>query len=306
MERYSLLRWWTLAARQCVVLLALILCLGNAAQGRTTAEMLGLVERDLYSTNDFGGVGLLQTRTARFGQDGQFTVGGSFLNPYRRYYLNWQILPWAEVTFRYTDITNVDAFLFTSVDQSDGRFFRNLFSFKQGGTFLDRGFDLKLRLREESQYFPAVAVGLQDFLGTGLFASEYLVFSKRHGELDFHVGMAWGYLGNRNTIGNPLTHFSNSFKHRNSGFGQGGNLGLKRWFSGEDVGIFGGIEYHTPIEGLSLKAEYSSASTERDPLSNRLKETLPVNFGVNYRIGEWADLSLGWERGNSLDRKSVV
>lgn len=300
MERYLLLRRWTLAARRCVVLLALILCLGNAAQGQTTAEMLGLVKRDLYSTNDFGGVGLLQTRTARFAQDGQFTVGGSFLNPYRRYYLNWQILPWAEVTFRYTDITNVDAFLFTSVDQSDGRFFRNLFSFKQGGTFLDRGFDLKLRLREESEYFPAVAVGLQDFLGTGLFASEYLVFSKRHGELDFHMGMAWGYLGNRNTIGNPLRHFSDGFRRRDSGFGQGGNLGFKRWFSGKDVGIFGGIEYHTPVEGLSLKVEYSSASTEKDPLSNKLKETLPVNFGINYRIEEWADLSLGWERGNTL------
>ena len=63
-------------------------------------------ELDYFSTNIFGGIGLLRTPTARFAPDGQFEIGASFLNPYRNYYLNWQILPWAEVVFRYADITN--------------------------------------------------------------------------------------------------------------------------------------------------------------------------------------------------------
>lgn len=274
----------------------------TSASPRAAVSLLpGLEERDLYSASDFGGVGLLQTRTARFGLDGQFTVGVSLVNPYRRYYLNWQIFPWAEVTFRYTDITNVGAFSpFLVSDQSQSSFFKDFFSFSQGGTFLDRGFDLKIRIAEESKYGPAVAVGLQDFLGTGLFSGEYVVFSKRFGDWDFHAGMGWGYLATRNTVSNPLTNISNRFENRPGFGGQGGSLGFSKYFSGRRTGIFGGLEYHTPVEGLSLKIEYSSADPENEPLRNSLDEDFPINVGLNYRIGEWADVSLGWERGNSL------
>lgn len=266
-----------------------------------TVSLGGLIQRDLYSTNDFGGVGLLQTRTARFGHDGQFTVGGSFVNPYRRYYLNWQIFPWAEIGFRYSDITNVPPFgPFRGFEQSQWDFFKNLFSFKQGDSFLDRGFDIKFRLAEETKNGPAIAVGFQDFLGTGLFSGEYLVFSKRFGDWDLHVGLGWGYLGTRNTISNPLTQISSHFDSRAGFSGQGGNLGFDRYFSGKKVGIFGGLEYHTPIEGLSLKLEYSAADPAREPLRNPLKESFPINAGLTYRASDWADLTLAWERGNSL------
>lgn len=283
--------------RSCAVLLAVLVGLAATIPARAEAPPLGLEDADIYSANDFGGVGLLQTRTARFGQDGQFSVGISLLNPYRRYYLNWQIFPWAEITFRYTDITNIRGRI---LDQSQVDFFVDFFSFTQGRTFLDRGFDIKFRLAEESKYFPAVAVGLQDFLGTGVFASEYIVLSKRSGNWDFHLGMAWGYLGNRGTLGNPLRLLSDRFDIRSSDFGLGGNLGFKNWFTGRKVGLFGGVEYHTPMEGLSVKVEYSGANTERDPLQNNLHESLPVNVGFNYRVKEWADVSLAWERGNTL------
>lgn len=284
-----------------IAALTLMLALFGGATSASASSLPGLGKRDLYSTGDFGGVGLLQTRTARFGFDGQFTVGISLVNPYRRYYLNWQIFPWAEVSFRYTDITNIGAFTpFRVTDQSQSDFFKDFFSFNQGGSFLDRAFDLKISLAQETKYRPAIAVGLQDFLGTGLFSGEYLVFSKRFGDLDVHVGLGWGYLGTRNTITNPLTHISNRFERRVSSIGQGGKLGFAKYFSGKKVGIFGGIEYHTQIEGLSIKAEYSAADPDSEPLNNRLDEDFPINVGLNYRIGQWADISLGWERGNSL------
>ncbi len=48
------------------------------------------------TANDFGGVGLLQTRTARFRDDGELDVGTTILDPYRRYYISFQAMPWLE------------------------------------------------------------------------------------------------------------------------------------------------------------------------------------------------------------------
>ena len=45
------------------------------------------------SASDFGGVGLMQTRSARFGPDGQLDVGYSEIVPYERYLITLQALP---------------------------------------------------------------------------------------------------------------------------------------------------------------------------------------------------------------------
>ena len=68
----------------------------------------------------------------------------------------------------------------------------------------DKSIDAKIRLWEESRWLPAVAVGARDIGGTGLFSSEYIVTSKRAGPFDFSLGLAWGYIGNRGDIANPL------------------------------------------------------------------------------------------------------
>ena len=122
-------------------------------------------EMDYVSTNLFGGVGLLRTPTARFAPDGQFEIGASFLNPYRNYYLNWQILPWAEVVFRYADITNRPGQI-SAIPQSTGKFFEDLIKFRNANTFLDRSFDFRFRLLKEGKYAPALALGFQDAIGT--------------------------------------------------------------------------------------------------------------------------------------------
>jgi hypothetical protein len=58
------------------------------------------------SVGDFGGIGLLEMRTARFGPDGLFNIGYSRVDFYKRYALSIQILPGLEATFRYTEIRN--------------------------------------------------------------------------------------------------------------------------------------------------------------------------------------------------------
>ena len=236
------------------------------------------------SPSDFGGVGLLQTRTARFGPDGQFNFGASRIEPYDRVYLNLHFLPWLEATFRYTSMTN--------------RPFR---LGGEEGTFLDRGGDVKLKVLGERRYLPALALGLQDTIGTGQFASEYLVASKRYGDLDFSLGLAWGYLaGSKGQFKNPLIAVSDSFRDRTRPGGQGGQFRFGSLFSGQRVSFFGGVEYHTPIRGLSLKLEYDPNDYEREPRRQRLDQSLPLNFGLNYRPVSWAEVSLGLERGNTL------
>ena len=154
-------------------------------------DIAGHAVEDLYSVNDFGGIGLLQTRTARMAPDGQVELGFTAVAPYRRTYIAWQLLPWAEINFRYTDITNVlDDGTVLSFNQGD--FWSDLATFSDADTFLDRGFDFKVRLAREGRITPAVAVGIQDAFGDGLFGGECVGFSKRAGPLDLSLGLGWG------------------------------------------------------------------------------------------------------------------
>ena len=106
----------------------------------------------------------------------------------------------------------------------------------------DKSFDTKIRLLKESNIFPQIALGIRDFGGTGLFASEYLVASKRFGSnLDISIGLGWGNL-NRNDISNPFTRISNRFENRTSEIDLGGKVNLDDFFSGT-AGYFAGIEY---------------------------------------------------------------
>ena len=122
--------------------------------------------------------------------------------------------------------------------------------FDSGAPIHDRSFDAKFRLSHETEYVPEIALGLQDFLGTGIYSAEYLVGSKRLGAFDLTLGMGWGRLGSRGTFENPFGVLSNSFLTRSRDFGSGGVPLLKSFFHGPDLGIFGGIEYSTPIENL--------------------------------------------------------
>ena len=57
---------------------------------------------DVPTPSNYGGVGLLDTRTARVFPDGYLALTASWTAPDDRYALTFQALPWAEVTFRYS------------------------------------------------------------------------------------------------------------------------------------------------------------------------------------------------------------
>ncbi len=258
----------------------------RAAQGSHVPAAEPAVAGPLnWSTaNDFGGVGLLQNRTARFRPDGELDVGAVFLDPYKRYYISFQALPWLEGTFRYTEITNR--------------------SFSEGGLasdedFQDRGADLKFRLLEESRYLPQIAFGLQDGIGTGLFSSEFLVFSKAYYDLDFSFGVGWGYLASGSDIENPMINISDSFANRTSGGNFGGEANFSDYLSGPNIGLFGGVAWRTPVKGLTVKLETSTQDYQSEPLGNQFEQDLPFNLGFVYRPFPWLELSGSYERGNT-------
>src|SRR3954470_5519922 len=184
-------------------------------------------------TTLFGTRGVIATPSARMAPDGELSVGASFLENNQHYNLGFQALPWLEANFRYSGLQHFDP------------------DYK---VYYDRAFGVKLRLWNEGDWLPALAVGLDDIIGTGVYNGEYLVASKRFGDLDTSIGMGWGRRAGAAQFSNPVALVFPSFKNRVSYFGQAGGADFNAFFHGEKVGAFGGVVWHTPIEGLSLLA----------------------------------------------------
>lgn len=266
-----------------VAILCLLLSLEAAAQIDPMPKF------DSYS--DMGGVGLMQMPSARFAPEGEFAFSHARTYPYFRNALSMQPVPWFEGVLRYTTIRDV---LYGPANFSGDQ------------TLKDKGIDFKLRLIEESSTFPQVAIGVRDVGGTGLFASEYLVMSRRYYDFDFSLGLAWGQMGTRGQFKNPLGRLFSSFKTRASDVGLGGNLSTTQYFHGENVSLIGGVIYQTPIPGLALKLELDGNNYQSDPSGEPIKAASPINIGLTYSHGDWLDLSMGVERGNTLMAQVAV
>lgn len=255
--------------------------------------------RDPYTTSDYGGVGLLQTPTARMNSEGHVTIGYSDTDDYRRTSITLQLFDWMEATARYTDFR----YSFYSDDPE----------FSGDQTLKDKGLDVKFRLYQESQWLPEVALGLRDLGGTGLFASEYVVASKalhtdNLGSFDFHLGLGFGYLGRRDSISNPFCEISDRFCERPlRGTPGGGDIEWDKMFKG-DAALFGGVEWQTPLEGLRLKAEYDPNDYQNEYLPNPIDPENPRtvdpdsawNIGAEYAYNNLLNFKLGYQRGNTM------
>lgn len=234
--------------------------------------------------NDYGGVGLLQTPTARTAADGEFAVGIAAARPYRQLQFSLQLLERVEAVFRYSEVTN-------------RRYGPEDFSGDQ--TYKDRAVDGKLLLWEEGRYWPAVAVGVRDVGGTGLFSSEFIVASRRWYDFDFSLGLGWGRLGARGDFDNPFSMIADEFDERPDE-SQPGDVDLRHLFRGDSVALFGGVRWNTPWHGISLLAEWDGNDYQSEALDNDQVVHFPVNLGLNWRPNRYVDTSLALERGSIL------
>jgi hypothetical protein len=229
--------------------------------------------------NDFGGIGLIETPTARMAPDGELSLGGSFFRNTQHYNLGFQIFPWLEGTFRYSGLQHFS---------------------QDFPVYYDRAFAIKARLWDDQGGIPALAIGINDLVGTGIYGSEYIVASKKIGNFDTSLGFGWGRSGTANTFRNPLGAISDSFYKRAAFNGLGGTFNLNQYFHGPATGVFGGVSWHTPIRGLTLLAEYSSDAYVAERAAGNFKPQNQFNFGASYQPVENVTLGLSYLYGETI------
>lgn len=155
------------------------------------------------------------------------------------------------------------------------------------------GMDVKLKLFSEKKYRPEIALGLQSALGHKKMAAEYLALSKRVDRLDFTTGFGWGRLGTRQSLPNPVVLKHLSSHNSRSLDGENPNT-PEDWFDGP-MGIFGGVEYQTPINGLAVKADWTSDDFEAEKFDDPdHAHYVPWSLGVAYQPYKWMTAGLAY------------
>lgn len=222
------------------------------------------------SRNFYGMTGLIDMPSAQVQPDGEVGITVGSFGGNIRTTLSFQITPRLSGAFRYA------AFLDWNSNGFD--------------TYFDRSFDLKYQVLRERRWLPAVAIGLQDFVGTGVLAGEYIVATKTLAPGLFVTGgLGWGRLGSNNPIGNPSGTVRPAFDPTNLG----GQFSLDQWFRGE-AAPFAGIEYRPtgPAWGrhagrLGFKLEYSSDAYIQETVQRSMFDrTSSVNFGAEYQLND--------------------
>lgn len=203
--------------------------------------------------SDAGQSGLINMPDGRIAPDGHWRIGLSHGDPYTTIWSSMTVLPRLEFSARYTRIRGVPGFV------DDSRF----------GDTKDKAFDAKLQLFRETRHSPALAVGVQDFLGTRLFNARYVSVSKALGHFDLSVGVGEDRID----------------------------------------GVFGGIRYYPwRKRRFSVVAEYDAYDYENDPFgqqSGAHKRRRGAKLGFEYRYG-WLGARLAADEDGEVSANTYV
>ena len=235
--------------------------------------------------NNNGGVGLINIPSARFYDESVHGVTFYDGTPDQKITLTSSPYDWLEASFFYT---NIQGLPYPGFEYQD---------------YKDKGFNIKLRLKKEGT-LPALAIGLNDFAGTGYYSSEYIVSSYGINNLDFHFGLGWGQLGGTNkNIENPFSYVSDSFDTRPTSSGQGGSFNLSQYFSGRNASPFYGVSY-LANKNLILKFEKDTTlvNDSRMPYKERKSD---FSLGLDYLFNDNFSLGMAFERGGFFSLKFV-
>ncbi|MEM9901918.1 MAG: YjbH domain-containing protein [Pseudomonadota bacterium] len=240
------------------------LATATAASITASAAIPQSLETSSYTL--YGTPGLIEMPTAEMAPDAELGLSFSFgADEQTRSTLTFQIAPFLSGSFRYARLPDF---------QPDG------------DDLFDRSFDLRLRLLEEGDWWPAVALGLQDFIGTGAYSGEYIVATKSFGaggQIRVTGGIGWGRFASGNRIAREDAERETDFVET------GGTANLDQLFTGP-VGAFGGISWQA-TERLRFSVEYSSDGYATEEERDLFEPESPWNFGVDYRIARGVHLS---------------
>lgn len=220
--------------------------------------------------NTYGLPGLIDMPTANTLPDAElgFTVSSSAVG--NRGTLAFQILPNVTATFRYAGV---------DLARSGTRVLN-----------FDRSFDIHWQALDEDTWgwSPAVAIGVRDIAGTGLYGGEYVVATRHLGardQLAVTAGIGWGRLGERNGFTNPLGVIDDRFETRpGRSVGSGGTVNFDQFFRG-DAAVFAGVEWQA-TDRLRLQLEYSTDTYTIEAADGLTDASSPFNFGATYQLSD--------------------
>lgn len=195
-----------------------------------------------------GQSGYINMPNGRVEADGTWRLGYSFQKPYTALWTSISMIPRVEFTASYDRIMGVIA----RAQRED---------WANYGDYKDKVFQGKFQVLNESDFLPAISVGLNDFQGTGLFKAKFAAMSKQVGSLDATLGYG----------------------------------------SGRIDGAFAGARYRTGVEGLSLVAEYDANNYAKDYRAGEsgvIDRKKGLGVGAEYRWG-WLGSQLSYRDGEA-------
>ena len=237
-----------------------------------------------WGYNSFGIPGMIDMPSAFGRADAELGFTTSHFKNQTRNSLTFQISDRLSASFRYSALKNIQP-------NPGSAIFSEIY---------DRSFSIQYRFVDEGRYRPAFAIGLNDVVGTGIYAGEYVVASKTlFPRLRATVGMGWGRLGSYEGVSNPLASiFGDGFKTRPDGSNvNGGRFDPDTWFRG-NAAFFGGVEWQA-ADRWRLTAEYSSDDYARED-GSAFNRKSPFNFGVSYQYSDRTTVDLRYLYGSEI------
>jgi hypothetical protein len=265
-----------IAGRSRLPLLPMTLLLAVASATASKAQNADLT----WGYTAFGTPGMIEMPTAHSAEDAEFTSFLSYFGQQGRVGITFQFSDRLSASFRYSRQG------LGELDPSQS-------------TNYDRSFSVHYRFMDEGDIRPAMAIGLNDFVGTGFYSGEYVVATKTFNpRLRGTLGLGWGRLGTVGGFTNPLGIFDERFETRPSrDSGTGGDVESAEWFRG-DAAFFGGIEWMVN-ERLRLTAEYSSDDYSRED-GAAFDYRNPFNFGLDWRYSDRGTVSARYLYGSEI------
>ncbi len=211
--------------------------------------------------NTYGMPGSIDTPTAESFPEGQFSVSSSIFGGTIRTNLSFQVTDGLTLSFRYSRVPSANG--------------------DHGGYFWDRSFDFHYLFNEQRQYIPSIAIGLRDFIGTGLYTGEYIVATKHINQnIKLTGGLGWGRLSGNNKHSNI---FGLGDKRTNFSTGVGGTFHTSHFFSGTNSPFFS-LSYNASKK-LELIAELSSDDYHMEVSTSKgFKRKSDLNFAFKYKL----------------------
>ena len=242
-------------------------------------------EKEIFETprilNTYGMPGAIDNPTAEAFPEGQFSVSSSTFGGTIRTNLSFQVTNNVTVSFRYSRIPS------SSGDHE--------------GYFWDRSFDFHYLFNEQTNYIPSIAIGLRDFIGTGLYTGEYLVATKNITKnIKASGGLGWGRLSGTNKQSN-IFGFGNERASISTGFG--GTLHTNHFF------LVPTPLFLCPIShaGFEIITEISSDDYGMEVSTSKgFIRKSDLNFAIKYNITSDFSIMGKFMHGNAIGVSGVL